>query len=169
VFGPAGFFLVAKNSQQLEMNTMQNHAPLITKAQQVAKAASEFEKLRTGHPPKSVTVVFSEETLVITLHGVLSPAERALAKTAAGAQQLQEFHRQLFANSSEPLRQEIKRITGVEVREATAEVETTTGTVVQVFTTGTMVQVFLLAHGVPTEYWNSSNSTDQKPPLEVIA
>lgn len=53
------------------------------------------------------------------------------------------------ANSAEELRQEIKRITGVEVREAAAEVETTTGTVVQVFTTGTMVQVFLLAQGVP--------------------
>ena len=36
----------------------------------------------------------------------------------------------------------------MEVREATAEVETTTGTVVQAFTTGTVVQVFLLARGV---------------------
>ena len=54
---------------------------------------------------------------------------------------MQEFHRELFTNSADELRQEIKRITGVEVREATAEVETTTGTVVQVFTTGTMVQV----------------------------
>jgi hypothetical protein len=60
----------------------------------------------------------------------------------------------LFANDSDSLRQEIKRITGVNVREATAEVETTTGTVVQVFTTGTMVQVFLLAHGVPADAWN---------------
>ncbi|MFL5327982.1 MAG: DUF2294 domain-containing protein [Gemmataceae bacterium] len=124
-------------------------------AQQVAKAASDFEQQRTGHLPKSVTVVFSGETLVITLHGVLSPAEKALTKTPAGALQLQEFHRQLFTNSSEALRQEIKRITGVEVREATAEVESTTGTVVQVFTTGTMVQVFLLAHEVPPDTWNS--------------
>jgi hypothetical protein len=67
---------------------------------------------------------------------------------------VQEFHRQLFANDSDSLRQEIKRITGVNVREATAEVETTTGTVVQVFTTGTMVQVFLLAHGVSADAWN---------------
>jgi uncharacterized protein YbcI len=126
-----------------------------TMAQQVARAASDFERLRTGHPPKSVTVVLSEDTLVVTLHGVLSPAEKALAKTAAGAQKLQEFHRELFANSSEPLRKEIKRITGVDVREATAEVESSTGTVVQVFTTGSMVQVFLLAHGVPHDTWNT--------------
>ena len=42
-------------------------------------------------------------------------------------------------------RQAIERITGVSVREAAAEVEPATGTVVQVFTTATLVQVFLLA------------------------
>ena len=53
-------------------------------AQQIAEAASAFEQLRTGHGPKSVTVVLSEETLVVTLHGALSPAEKALAQTPAG-------------------------------------------------------------------------------------
>jgi hypothetical protein len=42
------------------------------------------------------------------------------------------------------MRQEIKRITGREVCEATAEIETETGTVVHAFATGAMVQVFLL-------------------------
>jgi uncharacterized protein YbcI len=77
---------------------------------------------------------------VITLRGALSPAEKALAKSPAGAAQMQEFHRQLFANSSDSLRQEIKRITGVEVREANAEIETRTGAVMQMFATGTVVQ-----------------------------
>ena len=71
---------------------------------------------------------------------------------------MQEFHRQLFTDSADPLRREIKRITGVDVREATAEVETKTGTVVHVFTTGTMVQVFLLAHGISADTW-SGNAT----------
>ena len=127
-----------------------------TMAQQVAQAASEFQQKRTGHAPKSVTVNLSDQTLVITLHGALSPAEKALASSAVGAAQVQEFHRQLFSNSAESLRQEIKRITGVEVREASAEVETTTGTVVQVFTTGTMVQVFQLARAIAGETWNKS-------------
>ena len=127
-----------------------------TMAQQVAQAASEFQQKRTGHAPKSVTVNLSDQTLVITVHGALSPAEKALASSAVGAAQVQEFHRQLFSNSAESLRQEIKRITGVEVREASAEVETTTGTVVQVFTTGTMVQVFQLARAIAGETWNKS-------------
>src|SRR5260221_14542726 len=96
--------------------------PKLTMAQQIAEAASAFEQKRTGHGPKSVTVVLSEDTLVITLHGALTPAEKALAKTTEGAARLQEFHRQLFAHSADSLRQEIKQITGVEVCEGTAQV-----------------------------------------------
>jgi uncharacterized protein YbcI len=46
-----------------------------TIAEQVASAASEFQMQRTGHPPDAVTVVLSDHTLVITLHGALSPAD----------------------------------------------------------------------------------------------
>jgi uncharacterized protein YbcI len=125
-------------------------------AMQVAQAASAFQQQRTGLAPTSVTVVLSADTLVVTLHGALSPAEKVLARSPAGATQVQDFHRQLFTSSADTLRQQIKRITGVEVREATAEVETMTGTVVQVFTTGTMVLVFLLAQSVPEEAWTDS-------------
>ncbi len=95
----------------------------------------------------------SGETLVITLHGALSPAEQTLARTPEGAAEVQEYHRRLFAASLDELRREIRRITGVEVREAVAEVEPATGTVVTAFTTGTVVQVYLLADGVPTDTW----------------
>ena len=114
-------------------------------AKQLAEAAIALQQQRTGHAPKAVTVVLSEDTLVVTLHEALTPAERALAQNPQGAAQVQEFHRQLFANCSESMRQEIKRITGRDVREAAAEVETATGTVVHAFTTGAMVQVYLLA------------------------
>jgi uncharacterized protein YbcI len=105
-----------------------------------------------------VTVVLSDDTLVITLHGVLSPAERQVARSTAGAAKVQEFHRELFLNSCAPLRQAIEGITGVEVREATTDVETATGTVVQVFSTGTAVQVFLLAGPVEADTWGGSES-----------
>jgi uncharacterized protein YbcI len=132
-----------------------------TMARQIAHAAIAFERRRTGnHVPKSVTVVLSEGTLVITLHEALSPAERAVSQTSAGAAQIQNFHRQLFAGSSESLRKEIQRITGMEVREATAEVEPKTGAVVQAFTTGTVVQVFLLAGSAVTETWSGSDPGD---------
>ena len=120
-------------------------------AQQIAQPAIAFEQLRTGNPgPKSLSVDLSEDTL----HKALSPAEKALARSPAGAAEVREFHRQLFAGSSDWLRQEIKRITGLEVREATAEVVAGKGGVVQAFTAGTVVQVFQLAGRVPTDTWS---------------
>jgi uncharacterized protein YbcI len=141
----------------------------LTMAQQIAQVASAFEQQRTGHAPTSVTVVLSDNTLVITLHGALSPAEKAMAMNPAGAAQMQEFHRQLFISSAATLRQEIKRITGLDVCEATAEIEPVTGTVVHAFTTGTVVQVFLLAGNVPANIWNGhgeskpGKSTEAQP------
>ena len=127
-------------------------------AQQIARAASAFEQRRTGRAPESVAVVLSENTLVVTLHGALSPAEKALAKSPQGAAEVQELHRRLFHISAAELRQEITEITGVAVREVVAEVEPTTGTVVQVFTTGSVVQVFLLASNVPAGSWSGNGS-----------
>ena len=121
------------------MNNTNSHI-----AQHLAHVASVLQHQRTGLAPKAVTVVLSEDTLVVTLHDALTPAEKALASTPEGAAQVQEFHRQLFSSESESMRQEIKRITGREVHQATAEIESATGPVVHAFTTGAMVQMFLL-------------------------
>lgn len=126
-----------------------------TMAQQIADAAGGFQQQRTGVMPGSVTVALSDQTLVITLHDTLSAAEKALARSPAGAAKIREFHQQLFATSAEPLRQEIRRITGVDVSEPATEDEPALGTFVQVFTSGTMVQVFLLAQNIPAERWNA--------------
>jgi uncharacterized protein YbcI len=135
-------------------------------AQQIAQVAMSLQQQRTGHAPESVSVVLSEDTLVVTLHGALTKAEKSLAQSPEGASRVQEFHRQLFSSSSEVLREEIKKITGVEVREAAAEVETATGAMVQAFTTGTMVQVFLLKQKVALDTW-TENGPGKTPTLEV--
>ncbi len=122
-----------------------------TIAERLAVAASRLQVQRTGHAPKAVTVVLSDDTLVVTLYEALSPAERALATSAAGAAQVQEFHRQLFANSDAEMRKEIERITGRQVREAKAEIEPATGAAVYAFTTGAIVQVYLLNPAVASE------------------
>ena len=125
-----------------------------TMAQRVALAASEFQQQCTGHAPRSVIAVLTGETLVITLKQTLSPAELALALSPAGAAQVQEFHRLLFVTSADMLRAQIKRITGVEVCESVAEVQSASGT---------MVQVFLLAHGLPDATWNGKGADDRAP------
>ena len=124
-------------------------------AEQIGQAAAALQQKRTGREPTSVSVVLGGDTLVVTLHGALSPAEQAMAKSPEGAAKVQEFHRQLFLNASDTLRSEIKRITGMDVREATAEVDPKTGAVVHVFTSGTMVQVFSLSGKVPSGNFES--------------
>ena len=62
-----------------------------TMAQQVAEAISVFQERRNGDPPKAVTVVLGDDTLVVTLHEALSPVEKALARTPEGAAQVQVF------------------------------------------------------------------------------
>jgi uncharacterized protein YbcI len=166
VFCHVGFFCWRRKTFVTGRNPMKMID--LTMAEQVAEAVSSFQKRRTGYPPKAVTVVLSEDTLVVTLHEALSPAEKALSRTAEGAVQLQEFHRQLFKNSADLLRQEIKRITGVAVGEAAAEIETTTGAVVHAFTTGTMVQVFRLAGRISAESWNQSGRDDSSQKTEVL-
>ena len=128
-------------------------------AEQVARVAIAFQQERTGHAPKSVTVILSKDTLVITLHEALTPAEKAMALSPAGAAQVQEFHRQLFQSSGDSLREAIKRITGRDVREAVAEVEPATGTVIHAFTTGDVVQVFLLASNTTDSARNAAPAT----------
>lgn len=136
--------------------------PNLTIAEQLAEMASDLQLQRTGHAPRAVTVILSEDTLVVTLHDALTPAERALAQSPAGAAQVQDFHRQLFASCTDEMRREIKRITGRDVREAAAEIETASGTVVHVFSSGAMVQLFLLKSG---EYPDRLTKRDSKEPV----
>lgn len=130
-----------------------------TMAEQIALAVIVFQHKMTGHRPNAVTVVLSGETLVVTLHGALSPAEQATSQSPAGAAKVQEYHRQLFHSASATLRADIKRITGMEVQEAAAEIEPTSGAVVQVFTTGTTVQVFQLSGSVAAGHFNTTAKT----------
>jgi uncharacterized protein YbcI len=127
-------------------------------AQEIAQLALKFQTEKTGHAPDSATVVLSNDTLVITLHNALTPAEQALAVHAEGAAQVREYHQQLFLTSADSLRKEIKRITGRDVREAAAKVEPASGTVVHAFTTGNVVQVYDL--GNQQNFSASPNTTN---------
>jgi uncharacterized protein YbcI len=101
--------------------------------------------------PTSVTVVLTKDTLVVTLHGALSPAEQQLARTSQSAADLQKYYRNVFLNSVVSLGKEIKRITGRKTPEAAAEFDPVTGCIVHAFTTGAEVQVFPLAENGAAE------------------
>lgn len=123
-------------------------------ARQIARTAIAFEEQRLGRRPKWVTVVLDGDAVVIKMHGVLSSAEMTLAVNWVGATKLRKIHQALFTDSSEPLRQEIKRITGLGVCPVAQDKATVP---VQVLTTGTVVQVFPL-HGRISDagHWNGT-------------
>ena len=117
-------------------------------SKELANIALAMQSERTGHTPKAVTVVASDETVVLTLHEALTPAEKILARTEDGASKVEQYHRALFAVSCDELRKEIQRLTGRKVREAAVVVEPATGAIVHAFTSGTVVQIFQLEpHG----------------------
>ena len=117
-------------------------------AEQIARSAMTFEEHRLGRKPTSVTVVIGGYSLVIAIHGVLSPAEQIRAAGPEGTVQFQQFHQWLFQLCSNPLRREIQRITGFELR------DTAKGTAaVKVFSGGTVIQLFLLAGRLPSDSW----------------
>ncbi len=163
VLGHIGFFCATETDNgSSRQGRIPVDQPTSSKAEQIGAAAKSFEQERTGHRPKSVTVVLSDDALVITLHGALSEAEKKLAADSDGAENLREFHRQLFASAAGPLRREVEQITGVKVRDAVAEIEPGTGSVVKVFSTGTVVQVFLLAGSVETDVWSDRRTPGHK-------
>ncbi len=119
-------------------------APGPTIPKELAQIALSLQTERTGHSPKAVTVVASDETVVVTLHEALTPAEKLLARSTAGAAQVEGYHRALFAVSCDQMRTEIQRLTGRKVKESAVVVEPATGAIVHAFTSGTIVQIFQL-------------------------
>jgi uncharacterized protein YbcI len=132
-------FAIAEGA--IEDNLINNPNPTV--AQHLAQAVRVFQQQQTGYLPKSVTVVRSEDTLVVTLHSALSPAQRAWAPSSQDAADLQEYHRQLFRNSADSLWKEMARISGRPLREGVVEIDPANGCIVHAFTTETTLQVFL--------------------------
>jgi uncharacterized protein YbcI len=101
-----------------------------------------------------MSVQLSEDILLISWRGALSPSEITMVNTLTGVTRLQEFHRQLFTEASEGLREEINVITGVKVCEATAEIEAISNDAKQEYATGMMMQMYRLDGSLPAESWS---------------
>jgi uncharacterized protein YbcI len=110
----------------------------------LSRIALSMQAERTGHAPKAVDVIASDNTIVFTFQDALTPAEKILAQTESGAAKVEQYHRALFAVSCNELRKEIARLTGRRVREAAVVLETATGATVHAFTSGTIVHIFEL-------------------------
>ena len=124
-----------------------------------------FQRECSGRAPGSVTVRLGEETLVVTLDGALSPAEKAMAQTPEGSARVHEFYRQLFHTSAARLHEQIgRKILGVAGQgNRPFKMEPVKGRIVEVFPSGALVQVFRLAQPVAIEAWSTPKSRIRLP------
>lgn len=79
-------------------------------AQPVVRAANTLQEPRTDRVPKSVAIDLGDDTLVITLEEVVSPAEKTAPRAGAEAIQMRAIYRQFIADALASLRQHMNAL-----------------------------------------------------------
>lgn len=94
---------------------------------EISKALIAFEKEHMGRGPLDVKTYIIKDIVVIRLIGVLTPAERHLAKDDEGIQLVKQVRAKLLENSHMLLAQTIQDITGLEIVSFHTDISTKTG------------------------------------------
>jgi hypothetical protein len=119
-------------------------------SRRIAQAAGSFEHLLMHRAPASITIVATDQSLVLTIHEPFSPAERRLAADGgSGLSRVAEYHRSLFDNSLDALCRHVRLLSGVELHGAAIHVDARTGSVLKTLTTKAAVDTFVFGEGVP--------------------
>lgn len=101
---------------------------------QVKNAIIKFEQEFMGRGPDEVKAFIVRDLIVIRLKGVLTPAERQLAKTAEGIEMVRRLRQTLIAQGREKLSQQMDSITGVKTAALFTDIDTQIGERIIVFT-----------------------------------
>ncbi len=94
---------------------------------EVSNALIAFEKEHMGRGPVDVKTHIIQDMVLIRLKGVLTPAERHLAKDEEGIHLIKQVRAKLLENSNEILADVIKDITGCAVISFHTDISTKTG------------------------------------------
>ncbi len=93
----------------------------------ISKFLVLFEKGHMGRGPEDVKSYIINDMVLIRLKGVLTPAEKALAKDDEGIQLVKQVRAKLLENSNKILAKEITVITGCQVVSFHTDISTQTG------------------------------------------
>ena len=100
----------------------------------LAEAIRTFEEEEMGIPSAQITVMVEEYLVMVHIHGVLSPSERALAATDFGQAILQRFNVLLFNSGSDPsIKQQVSDALKREVVDVQTTLSPLTGSLVVIF------------------------------------
>ena len=101
---------------------------------QVKNAIIKFEQEFMGRGPDEVKAFIVRDLIVIRLKGVLTPAERQLAKTAEGIDMVKRLRQNLIAQGRDKLMEQLNTITGAKATALFTDIDTQIGERVFVFT-----------------------------------
>lgn len=97
-------------------------------------AVIKFKQEFMGRGPDEVRAFIVRDLIVIRLKGVLTPAERQLAKTSEGVEMVKRLRQNLIAQGRDKLLAQIQIITGAKATALFTDIDTLIGESVFVFT-----------------------------------
>lgn len=90
-------------------------------------AVIKFEQEFMGRGPEDVRVFILKDIVLVRLKGVLTPAERQLAKSAEGVEMVRRLRQTLIAQGRERLCQQMDDITGAKTTGLFTDIDTQLG------------------------------------------
>lgn len=102
----------------------------------IRNAIIKFEQEFMGRGPTDVRAFIVRDLVVIRLKGVLTPAERQLAKTPDGVDMVKRIRQTLIAQGRDRLVEQVSDITGAKVLGIFMDIDAQIGEKVFVFTVG---------------------------------
>lgn len=100
----------------------------------IRNAIIKFEQEFMGRGPEDVKAFIVRDLVVVRLKGVLTPAERQLAKTAEGIDMVKRVRQTLIAQGRERLFEQVNEITGAKTLALFTDIDVQIGEKVLVFT-----------------------------------
>jgi len=99
----------------------------------IRNAIIKFEQDFMGRGPTDVRAFIVRDLVVVRLKGVLTPAERQLAKTPDGVDMVKRVRQTLIAQGRDRLIEQVSDITGAKVRALFMDIDAQIGEKVFVF------------------------------------
>jgi uncharacterized protein YbcI len=100
----------------------------------IRNAIVRFEQEFMGRGPDDVRAHIVRDMVVVRLKGVLTPAERQLAKTSDGVDMVKRLRQNLIAQGRDKLFEQVGEITGAKIVALFTDIDVQVGERVFVFT-----------------------------------
>ncbi|MBX9657325.1 MAG: DUF2294 domain-containing protein [Nitrospiraceae bacterium] len=100
----------------------------------IRNAIIKFEQEFMGRGPEDVRAYIVRDLVVVRMKGVLTPAERQLAKTAEGVDMVKRIRQTLIAQGRDRLFEQVNEITGAKALALFTDINAQIGEKVLVFT-----------------------------------